>query len=155
LSLNSACYTLFTCKSIDNNTEDKLHANNVDDEEDGDVVDPSDVVPDPVLVGVRRSKEHVSHTTRRSWAECSHHRETLEQSVAHVLSCWLHCCHEESIINVGEGEETVEVEQDYGEESCQEKLGLVVRDGLDYVAQCVEPILYLIQLTMMSSRWIE
>ena len=52
---------LLTRESVDDDTEDQLHADNVDDEEDGDVVDPSDEVASSQIFRVTWSQEDISH----------------------------------------------------------------------------------------------
>jgi hypothetical protein len=54
LSLSSDFFTSgkFTCKGVDNDSKNQLHTDNIHNEEDRDIVEPSDVVDVLVITPV-------------------------------------------------------------------------------------------------------
>jgi hypothetical protein len=67
LSLSSDFFTggNFTSKGVDNDSKNQLHTDNIHNEEDRDIVEPSDVVDVLVITPVTWPQQDVSNRTRR------------------------------------------------------------------------------------------
>lgn len=49
-----------TCEGVDDDTKEKLHTNDVHDEENADIIDPSDVISSTLTVGITWSEQDIS-----------------------------------------------------------------------------------------------